>query len=458
MQTNAAMKILNHLVFAALLFPVLLEAQIPFEQAYRGEGSDEGVAFAEMSNGDFVLGGATSFFIHGPTARMIMRTNAQGDSLWSYHAHSEGEIAAIRELHDGRILVYGSYDDFDWGPARGNYLFCLDANGDSLWFERMDSTDVALDLVVPAQDRYLLVSGRHILMLNEQLDTLWVKPTDTAFHQVVVPAQGEIVLAASREFVPQEFLTLTRLNLQGDTLASKTYPRFTNPLSFATTNDNGYIIQGWQYSVNAGTVPELVRLDSNFDTLWVKQLLDYPMINYRANHTIAQAADGGFFLCGATEDNKGVLTKTDAQGRVLWSSTNTAHPYSHYNALSVDATGNVCLLGSVIRDSAPEFSWDLYFRKTGSWAIGIDPSSASEEHLLVYPNPFSQSTTMQWNGPLKQNLRIEVVDLQGQLLHQMDFPKSGRLQFDREGLPSGLYLYRVLGVGTKPQVGKLIVE
>ena len=64
-----------------------------------------------------------------------------------------------------------------------------------------------------------------------------------------------------------------------------------------------------------------------------------------------------------------------------------------------------------------------------------------------YPNPFNPETTIRFGVPKEAHIRIKVYDLRGReicILVDKKFPSGVHdIQFNAEGLPSGVYIYRI---------------
>jgi hypothetical protein len=75
-----------------------------------------------------------------------------------------------------------------------------------------------------------------------------------------------------------------------------------------------------------------------------------------------------------------------------------------------------------------------------------------------YPNPFNPATTLRCGLPAAAHVRLEVFDLLGRrvaLLLDAERPAGWHeVRFDAEGLPGGVYVYR-LAAGTRQRVGRM---
>jgi hypothetical protein len=77
-----------------------------------------------------------------------------------------------------------------------------------------------------------------------------------------------------------------------------------------------------------------------------------------------------------------------------------------------------------------------------------------------YPNPFNPSTVITYNLPIGGNVLLKVYNLLGQevraLLNQYQSAGHYSVRFDSQGLPTGIYLYR-LSSGAYVQTKRMIL-
>lgn len=81
----------------------------------------------------------------------------------------------------------------------------------------------------------------------------------------------------------------------------------------------------------------------------------------------------------------------------------------------------------------------LYYTQRTPLSLGInDNFSINSNNLLIYPNPFSSSTTLQVNQVLSSTT-LTVYNLYGQTVKQINNLSGQTIIFNRDNLPSGLY-------------------
>lgn len=112
-------------------------------------------------------------------------------------------------------------------------------------------------------------------------------------------------------------------------------------------------------------------------------------------------------------------------------------------------------------DSNPPIStdtaWSTIAAPEDIFVAQFDPALGEVQKITVYPNPFSGTSHIDL-GEFYKDVKLEVYDLQGRLIHQSYQPYARTLDFSAEGLGDGVYVYRVT---TKSEVlgsGRLLVQ
>lgn len=177
----------------------------------------------------------------------------------------------------------------------------------------------------------------------------------------------------------------------------------------------------------------------------------------------------------------------DVSGLVLSSATNLIAPTQYPNSVQVNATGTV--VSVTTQDSAigKYVNWQplcrLHFASITSNLICIDqivdvinseyegtmtsiegscitavavPDPAGAYHVQVFPNPFTHSTTLEFDMLPREKFTLDILDLHGRVLRSYGQLHSNRVEILRGDLSAGIYFYRLRG--KQEQVGKLVIE
>ncbi len=91
-----------------------------------------------------------------------------------------------------------------------------------------------------------------------------------------------------------------------------------------------------------------------------------------------------------------------------------------------------------------------------SFALGVDDESLSPD-MRLFPNPFSNSTTLQTSIPLS-NATLTIYNSLGQIADQRKNIFGNSIELKRGDLSSGLYFIRISDGGTIYKLQELIIE
>jgi hypothetical protein len=78
-------------------------------------------------------------------------------------------------------------------------------------------------------------------------------------------------------------------------------------------------------------------------------------------------------------------------------------------------------------------------------------------NVKVYPNPFTESVTIEVKGRLYDRLQMSIYDLTGQLVSQEVF-NNNTILIHRNQLAAGMYVYKLESGGQLINTGKLMVR
>ena len=76
--------------------------------------------------------------------------------------------------------------------------------------------------------------------------------------------------------------------------------------------------------------------------------------------------------------------------------------------------------------------------------------------VKVYPNPFAESTTFEFEMAARKAYSLDIVDVAGHVVRSYGQLRQNRVTIEKGNLSEGLYFYRLSG-GEQEQVGKLLV-
>ena len=105
-----------------------------WSRTYGGSRKDEGHSVRQTADGGYIIAGHTDSFGKGNEDVCLIKTDGEGNEIWSrtYGGSRKDEGHSVRQTTDGGYIIAGHTDSF----GKGNddvYLIKTDANGTSLW-------------------------------------------------------------------------------------------------------------------------------------------------------------------------------------------------------------------------------------------------------------------------------------------------------------------------------------
>jgi len=348
-------------VLLGLLFASTAVAVEPgdtlWARTYGGIDSDYGECVQQTTDGGFIVAAWTFSFGAGSSDFYLLKTDANGDTLWTRtYGGSDGEEASsVAQTADGGFIIAGGTGSF--GAGRMDvYLVRTDADGDTLWTRAYGGSASEFGLSVQqTTDGGYIVGGYtesfgagssdcYLLKTDANGDTVWTRTyggsADEYAESVQQTTDGGYVIAGWTFDLGDYDVYLIKTDANGDTLWTRTYGGANDEfgVSVQQTADEGYIIAG--YSAR-GWVSDvyLVRTDANGDELWTRT---YGGSGADYGESVEQTEDGGYIVVGEIEISGHwhdvYLVKTDANGDTLWTRVygGTAWDFGHFVQQTAD--------------------------------------------------------------------------------------------------------------------------
>ncbi|MBI4647009.1 MAG: hypothetical protein HY738_10575 [Bacteroidia bacterium] len=314
-----------------------------WERTYSGINIDKGNSVQQTNDNGYIITGETNSFGAGNTDVYLIKTDANGDTLWTktFGGSNSDEGYSVQQTYDNGYIMVGSTYSFGTG-SKDVYLIKTDTNGDTLWTKTFGGTNVdAGSAVQQTIDNGYIIAGYTYSFGAGSQDVYLIK-TDT----------------------------------DGDTLWTKTFGGTNIDLgnSVQQTYDNGYIIVGNTFSFGAGNYDVyLIKTDTNGDTLWTKT---FGGTNVDVGSAVQQTIDNGFIIAGWTKKSyyagswEVYLIKTNADGDTLWTNT-FGSAYSDYGRSIQQTNDNGFIIAGYTQNYNFAGDYDAYLIKTNSYGDTI---------------------------------------------------------------------------------------
>jgi hypothetical protein len=192
------------------------DGAILWEKYYGLAGTDMGYSIIRSDGGYMITGVSPSFNNQQFNSDLfLMKTDADGDTVWtkSYGGEQEERGSRIRKTADGGYVAVGYSKSFGGGYTKDWYIVRTNADGDSLWTRVYGSPyeDVALDIKeLPDNAGFVVAGGMHygqwdgcLLRLDANGDSLWAIAIGgedyEIFYAVELTDDGGYILAGQTE-------------------------------------------------------------------------------------------------------------------------------------------------------------------------------------------------------------------------------------------------------------------
>jgi hypothetical protein len=131
-------------------------------KTYGGSNWDFAYSVEPTNDGGYIIAGATYSFGHGNEDMYLVKLNSSGDTIWTktYGGINDDEARCVKQTSDGGYIITGNTKSF--GDLNGDlYTIKTDVNGDTLWTYKYPGalTDESYDILESPLGRYF-IGGR----------------------------------------------------------------------------------------------------------------------------------------------------------------------------------------------------------------------------------------------------------------------------------------------------------
>ncbi len=386
-------------------------------------------SFVKTYDGGYMFGGSIQNTA-GLQLGMLMKLNANGDSLWTrFYGDSltDDFFYQVKQTRDSGFIGVG-LKDVQSGFS-DIYIVKTDNLGNEQWHKTLGSTnfyEAGLSIQQTWDDGFVIGSGRvpasltnydvHLLRLDSAGNIKWqrfyggpyddynpciqINAIDTSYILATNHSRG--IVNGKENSVPW----FMKVNDSGTTIWSKEYSDssdFYIHTALEATFDGNYIAVGQgdptsTFGPNVGVLGRIFKISPQGDSLWYRSYYHLDVnctglcdLNYFRD--IKPTPDGGYIACGWV---------TDVGFQDMW-------------VIKMDSMGCVdtlCIIG-----------------------VGV-PEYKQNVEVSIYPNPAHDNFTV--SAPLFIDAVLTVNDFSGRLLFQQAFNKE--VVINIAGLKAGMYI------------------
>ena len=440
---------------------------------YGGVDSDRGNAIVQTSDGGFLIVGETLSFGSGSSDLYILRTDQNGDTLWT---QTYGDIRPdyaydVKITADNGFIISGkkSFSGYD----KRILLLKLDSSGIFQWertylYGNNDSGSSVRQL----SDGGYAIGGSTHRWSDDYPDLVLVR-TDSLGNELWHRTYGSsgVDYCGGMDNTSDNGFILTGLTSYGagyydvylvktDSLGNeewfRTFGGSWNDMGYSVkqTPDGGYIIAGSMRITEEDEQICLIKTDSSGNEEWT-QFFGNDIVDDEG-HDVILTSDGGYAVTGHFSDlgsgfYKLILIKTDSLGNEQWTYILGSPDYSQ-SAHSVVQTFD---------DGYAMTGGNTFYGLSDVFIVRLapEPVSVSDKSVFIQrggisfsnpqPNPFNTSTLITFTLPAAEEAALRIFDIGGREV--ITLARGGLsagthyVEWDASAMTSGIYFARLQG-------------
>jgi hypothetical protein len=436
-------------------------------RSYGGPLDDNGSTVHHTTDGGYIISGYTKSLGAGESDAWMIKTNAEGDTLWTktFGGETWDWGQDVLQTKDGGYLLVVRCFSFGHGLYDA-WIIKTDPQGDTLWTKFWgEEHNEWLSSVQQTDDEGYIFAG-HTYSFSAKSQDVWLVKSDSAGEvqwmktyggeqddnaSFVQQTRDGGFIIAGRTYsysAGHSDIWLVKTNSVGDTLWTKAYGgiEFDYAASVRETNDGGYILAGSTSSFGAGDADLwLIGTDSIGDTLWTKT---YGGPDVDRPYSLLQLSDGNYLIGGFTNSSgtgyyEGWLILTDMNGDTLWTQTFGGDWDDIILDCEETPDGEIIITGYTEEQVENN---DLWLMK-----IALDPAVSVQNKLIPapmklyqnHPNPFKSKTIISYDIPRDGLVQLRMFNALGQEINVLDnsVKQAGSYEYELNmtGFTHGLY-------------------
>lgn len=285
-------------------------SQLGFEKRYSNHPGAEVKALRQCLDSGFIMVGGDL------QAMAIIRTNANGDSIWTKNFDTPPQFGFnIEQCRDSGFIVTG----YELNSTCDAFLLKLNADGSTAWKQTYGTGNCEWGQAVKqlADSGYLVV-GTKIFRTDKNGNQLWSQSIANQAMSMIITQDSHVVYTSTSSNISSGGW-LTKMDLDGNNVWTKSFSNayFYNNCdnNVAATSDGGYILAARPTSSPGGM---LLKTDASGTVEWTKEFNPGTL---GAAMSVIEADSGGYATCGFWIDTEGAhayLYRTDDAGDLLW--------------------------------------------------------------------------------------------------------------------------------------------
>jgi len=290
-------------------------------RTYGGSGDEFARDIQQTSDGGYVIVGSTNSFGAACDNIYLVKTDNQGITQWTrnYGGVWYEDAYSVMQTPDNGYIIAGTTSSFGAG-LDDFYLVKTDDQGDTLWTHTYGGVDNEQSrcLLQTSDGGYIVGGyttsfvpygwGMYLVKTDDQGDTLWThvysapqEEADVLGAYAILQTSDSCYLIAGYALVPcmTADMLVIKTNSVGDTLWMRIYPNDGDEAAhdICPTDDGGYVLTGYNSALYQDADVYLVKIDSLGNLVWSQT---YGGDSDDEGHALFCAGNDSYVIAGCT--------------------------------------------------------------------------------------------------------------------------------------------------------------
>jgi len=461
---------------------VFCQVDTLWTKTYGTTATDGANAVCETNDGGFVLAGYTYSQGLGNLDIYLVRTNNQGNQVYSGNFGGSGwEIAySVCNALDNSGYIIAGYTTSAGAGSKDVFILKVDQQLNQEWFKTYGGT--ALDVgksVIACSDNSYIICGYtesfgageddvYLIKTDANGDSIWTKTIGCSKsdmgHSVYETSDGHLLIAGSTGLYDtpgvasgrNSDIYIVKTDLDGNVVNSQAQwciagnqGAFDAGTSICETREGNYCVVGMSSAEGVEVMDfSIIKTDSSLNSIWKKRkeagYYDF------AYSVCENTNDGGLIVCGklniaSSSKSDLFIVKLDTSGNEVWRQIYGGAQNDGGRCIKRVSNGDYIIAGQT--SSFGKGSYDMWLLKIEDVPLKIDnknPDPVKSFRLNQnYPNPFNPETIIDFYLPQHCFVELSVFDVSGKKVRTLVNEKlpvgNHSVSLDLKEQASGIY-------------------